>query len=141
MAESVKGYPMKKGKVLTVKYLKQGTQKNGKLWQCFNYTESKKNAATGKYQKIASWSIFINNPINNLKENDKVIIESITSVTAAVNYVNGKEFLTITINCDVKLDEDSNNTENFNFVDTENPFNFNNDDIDNLNISDDDLVF
>lgn len=142
MAESLKGYPMKKGKIITVKYLKQGTKKDGTLWQCFSYAESKRNQATGQYQKIVTWSIFPDNPISKLQENDRVEIKSISSVSASKNYSNGKEYFTITINCEVELVVEENNPENLNLNETQNPFDFSGGlDIENLDISDDDLNF
>lgn len=136
---AIRGYPIKQGRRLKVKFLKQGESKNG-AWQMFTHSESKRNQETGQYERLATYTIFINNPIKNLSEGDSIIVQGITAVAATRNVYNGKEYYNIVVNCDAKLEEQAPNEDNFNLADTENPFDFGGGlDVDNLNISDDDL--
>ena len=137
---AIKGYPIKQGTKLKVKFLKQGESKHG-AWQMFTHSENKKNQQTGQYEKLATYTIFINKPIKNLLEDDTIIVQGITAVSASRNVYNGKEYYNIVINWDATLEEKEPNEDNFNLGDTENPFDFNNEDIDNLDVSDDDIVF
>lgn len=101
MAQQGKGVQV--GNKIRVSFVKSGTKQDGSMWQLFTYQESKKNPQTGEYDRIGTYTIFVNNPNNNIKNNDYVTIKSITKILSEVKYVNNKAFNNFNAWCDVEL--------------------------------------
>ena len=108
------------GSTLTVKFLKGGVSAQGKKWQCFIKNASQKRGTGTGYEKIGSFVIFVDNPIE-LKENDEVIVQKIISSDLTKEYYNGKEYIKNVLNCELTKKEDAmgdyveEDTSNFDF--------------------------
>jgi F420-0:gamma-glutamyl ligase len=103
------------GAKIKVGFPKTGKKQDGSMWQLFMYKENKKNPQTGEYDELGKYTIFVNNPQENLKNGDYVTIKNITKSLIEKNVVNNKEYINISLSCDIKTNEKTQN-ENFNVV-------------------------
>lgn len=91
------------GAKLKVGFPKIGTTQKGEQWQLFTYKESKKNPQTGDYDELGKYTIWVTNPNQYIKHNDIVTVKNITKILYEKNFANGKEFLNISVWCEVEL--------------------------------------
>ena len=102
MAQQVYGVSV--GGKIKVGYPKTGNRKDGTLWQLFTYEESRRNQQTGEYDKLGKYTIFVNNPIQQLQNGDTVIIKSITKTTIEKNIgKDNKEYINVNCWCDIEM--------------------------------------
>lgn len=91
------------GAKLKAGFPKIGTTQKGEQWQLFTYKESKKNPQTGDYDELGKYTIWVTNPNQYIKHNDTVTVKNITKILYEKNFANGKEFLNISVWCEVEL--------------------------------------
>lgn len=113
----LKTYGLACGNKIKAKFLKQGTSEKGK-WQFFSYQESKKNNETGQYVKLRDYQVWLNTPIEDLKENDTLIINKIVSFYETQEEYNGKKYHKIQVRIEAeKFIPKPVDVENVNFDD------------------------
>ena len=98
----VSGKGVSVGTKIKVNFLKQGFKQDKSIWQLFVYQESKKNPETGEYDELGRYTIFINNPNQNLQNGDMVTIKSITKALVEKNYYNNREYTNLNLWCEVE---------------------------------------
>ena len=132
---STKG--LKVNSFVRVNFPKSGLGKTGK-WQYFTYQEGKRDE-TGEFKKIRDYQIWVANPSDEFVHGLIVKIKSILSVKENfTTYLDGRKFSSIVMLCEVEKPTPKNRNDNAeDFAD----FNENAFDINNFNISDDDLSF
>lgn len=102
-----KGVGVFKNSLIRVSFIKQGVT-NGHKWQMFTYTNSKKNKQTGEYEKLGTYQMYVNNPIDNLKDGDYVKIIDITHFELKTNVWNGKTYQNVCANITIELPQANN---------------------------------
>ena len=97
-------YGVSVGGRIKVGFPKSGNKQDGTFWQLFTYEESRKNQQTGEYDKLGRYTIFVNNPIQQLQNGDTVIIKSITKATIEKNIgKDKKEYINVNCWCDIEM--------------------------------------
>ena len=94
--DDYRGVMIKKGTKLRVSFLKEGVT-NGKKWQFFIFNNTKKAFDKDTFVAIQRYTVFIENPRENLRDGDFVEIEEIVAVQPVINTRNGVVYRNINL--------------------------------------------
>ena len=94
--DDYRGVMIKKGTKLRVSFLKEGVT-NGKKWQFFIFNNTKKEFDKDTFVAIQRYTVFIENPRENLRDGDFVEIEEIVAVQPVINTRNGVVYRNINL--------------------------------------------
>lgn len=100
--DDYRGVMIKKGTKLRVSFLKEGVT-NGKKWQFFIFNNTKKEFDKDSFVAIQRYTVFIENPRENLRDGDFVEIKEIVAVQPVINTRNGVVYRNI--NLSIKIVE------------------------------------
>lgn len=80
------------GNLIQVYKLRQGVSKQNYKWQLFMFSDTKYDNELKKYVNLGYYTIFIKNPIEDLREKDVIRIDKILAISLNSSTYNGRVY-------------------------------------------------
>lgn len=80
------------GNLIQVYKLRQGVSKQNYKWQLFMFSDTKYDNELKKYVNLGYYTIFIKNPIEDLREKDVIRIDKILAISSNSSTYNGRVY-------------------------------------------------
>lgn len=90
------------GNLIQVYKLRQGVSKQNYKWQLFMFSDTKYDNELKKYVNLGYYTIFIKNPIEDLREKDVIRIDKILAISSNSSTYNGRVYKQIVVTIEAR---------------------------------------